>query len=173
MERHHQHCFDHHHRRALGPWFQHRVTLPLANPWTAPCGSWVFFYPRNTRRTRKKILDKDYSKDFYLDFEPVRRSITKPFPKARYSSAFSVEIFVKDYIFSCLSARNLWRKSLIKIWPMARNQSSSEFRRNLDGNKIFNKNPWPKCARVPRFWGGFYFGSPTARHLNKNLKKNL
>ena len=36
-----------------------------------------------------------------------RRSIIKPFPKARYSSAFSVEIFVNDYIFSCLSARNL------------------------------------------------------------------
>ena len=28
-----------------------------------------------------------------------------------------------------------------KIWPMARNQSSSEFIRILDGNKIFNKNP--------------------------------
>ena len=35
------------------------------------------------------------------------RSIIKPSPEARYSSAFSVEIFVKDYIFSCLSARNL------------------------------------------------------------------
>ena len=36
-----------------------------------------------------------------------RRSKINPFPKARNSSAFSVEIFVKDYIFSCLSARNL------------------------------------------------------------------
>ena len=33
------------------------------------------------------------------------RSIINSSPKARYSSAFSVEIFVKDYIFSCLSAR--------------------------------------------------------------------
>ena len=32
---------------------------------------------------------------------------------------------------------NLWRKSLIKIWPMARNNIS--FR--MDENKIFNKNP--------------------------------
>ena len=39
--------------------------------------------------------------------------------------------------------------------------------------RIFNVNPIPKCARVPRFWGGFNWGSPTARHLNKNLKKNL
>ena len=131
MERHHQHCIDHHHRRALGPWFHHRVTLPLVNPWTATCGSWVFFYPRRTRRTRKKILVKDYSRIF-VKMSSRRRSKIKPFPEARYSSAFSVEIFVKDYIFSCLSARNLWRKSLIKIWPMARNQSS-EFRRNLYG----------------------------------------
>ena len=28
-----------------------------------------------------------------------RRSIINPFPEARYSSAFSVEIFVKDYYF--------------------------------------------------------------------------
>ena len=54
--------------------------------------------PRNTRRTRKKILVKDYSKDFYLDFEPVRRSIINSSPEARYSSAFSVEIFVKDFV---------------------------------------------------------------------------
>ena len=99
----------------------------------------VFFYPRNTRRTRRKILVKDYSKDFYLDFEPVRRSIINSSPKARYSSAFSVEIFVKDYIFSCLSARNLWRKSLIKIWPMARNQSS-EFRRSHEKTRILVKD---------------------------------
>ena len=32
--------------------------------------------------------------------------------------------------------------------------------------RIFNENPIPKCARVPRFWEGVYFGSPTARHLN-------
>ena len=30
----------------------------------------------------------------------------------------------------------------------------------------FNENPIPKCARVPRFWEGFNWGSPTARHLN-------
>ena len=140
MERHHQHCFDHHHRRALSPWFHQRVTLPLAKPMNRPV--WfvgVFFYPRSTRRARKKILVKDYSKDFNLDFEPVRRSIINSSPKARYSSAFSVEIFVKDYIFSCLSARNLWRKSLIKIWPMARNQSS-EFRRSHEKTRILVKD---------------------------------
>ena len=27
------------------------------------------------------------------------RSITKPFPKARYSSAFSVEMFVKEFVY--------------------------------------------------------------------------
>ena len=36
-----------------------------------------------------------------------RRSKINPFPEARYSSAFWSRIFVKDYIFSCLSARNL------------------------------------------------------------------
>ena len=67
------------------------------------------FLSSEFRRSHEKtrILVKDYSKDFYLDFEPVRRSIINSSPKARYSSAFSVEIFVKDYIFSCLSARNL------------------------------------------------------------------
>ena len=29
--------------------------------------------------------------------------------------------------------------------------------------RIFNVNPIPKCARVPRFWEGFNWGSPTAR----------
>ena len=53
-------------------------------------------FRRSHEKTR--ILVKDYSKDFYLDFEPVRRSIINSSPKARYSSAFSVEIFVKDYI---------------------------------------------------------------------------
>ena len=41
--------------------------------------------------------------------------------------------------FSCLSARNLWRKSLIKIWPMARNQSS-EFRRSHEKTRILVKD---------------------------------
>ena len=50
--------------------------------------------PRNTRRTR--ILVKDYSKDFYLDFEPVRRSIIKRSYRATYCCAFWYEIFVKD-----------------------------------------------------------------------------
>ena len=54
------------------------------------------FYPRNTRRTRRKILVKDYSKDFYLDFEPVRRSIIKRSYRATYCCAFWYEIFVKD-----------------------------------------------------------------------------
>ena len=58
-------------------------------------------------QTSDFILVKDFVQDSSLDVEPVRRSIIKPSPKARYSSAFSVEIFVKDYIFSCLSARNL------------------------------------------------------------------
>ena len=42
---------------------------------------------------------------------------------------------------------------------MARNQSS-DLRRNLYGNKIFKQNLNRKCARVPRFWGEFYNGSP-------------
>ena len=37
-----------------------------------------------------------------------------------------------DFLGGSLKARNLWRKSLIKIWPTARN-ISSEFRRNLYG----------------------------------------
>ena len=61
--------------------------------------------PRNTRKTR--ILVKDFVQDSSLDVEPVRRSKIKPFPEATYCCAFSVEIFVEDYIFSCLSARNL------------------------------------------------------------------
>ena len=32
--------------------------------------------------------------------------------------------------------------------------------------RIFNENPIPKCARIPRFWEGLNWGSPTARHLN-------
>ena len=50
--------------------------------------------PRNTRRTR--ILVEDYSYDFYLDFEPVRRSIIKRSYRATYCCAFWYEIFVKD-----------------------------------------------------------------------------
>ena len=42
---------------------------------------------------------------------------------------------------------------------MARNNIS--FR--MDENKIFNKNPNRKCATVRCFWGGFNWGSPTAR----------
>ena len=75
----------------------------------------------------------------FVKMSSRRRSKIKLFPEARYSSAFSVEIFVKDYIFSCLSARNLWRKSLIKIWPMARNQSS-EFRRSHEKTRILVKD---------------------------------
>ena len=29
--------------------------------------------------------------------------------------------------------------------------------------RIFNENPKPKCARIPRFSEGFNWGSPTAR----------
>ena len=29
--------------------------------------------------------------------------------------------------------------------------------------RIFNVNPIPKCARIPRFLEGFNWGSPTAR----------
>ena len=29
--------------------------------------------------------------------------------------------------------------------------------------RICNENPIPKCARVPRFWEGFNWGSPTDR----------
>ena len=53
----------------------------------------------------------------------------------------------------------------VKEWPEARNQSS-DLRRNLYGNKIFKKNLNRKYARVPRFWEGVLWGSPTARNLN-------
>ena len=43
--------------------------------------------------------------------------------------------------------------------------------------RIFNVNPIPKCARVPRFWEGFNWGSPTARIFGaaraENKSKNL
>ena len=43
--------------------------------------------------------------------------------------------------------------------------------------RIFNENPIPKCARVPRFWEGFNWGSPTARIFGaaraENKSKNL
>ena len=96
---------------------------------------------------------------------------TIAFNEISVSSVWSVAFF------GSLKARNLWGKSLIKygLWPEINHRiiGSSEFRRNLDGNKIFNKNLWPKCARIPRFWEGFYYGSPTARNLNENLKNNL
>ena len=86
-----------------------------------------FSYPRNTQRTRKKILVEDYSKDFVLDLPigyfchdsaknkfldlfsalaapkiraSMMRSITKRTHKARYSSAFWSEILVKDSLLS-------------------------------------------------------------------------
>ena len=61
--------------------------------------------------------------------------------------------------------------------PWRENKGVCQFKRILDGNKIFNKNPWPKCARIPRFWEGFYYGSPTARIFGaaraENKSKNL
>ena len=57
--------------------------------------------------------------------------------------------------FGCASARNLWRKSLIKLWPAARNNSIQLASINI----VFNYNLWPKCARIPRFWDGFFYGS--------------
>ena len=39
--------------------------------------------------------------------------------------------------------------------------------------RIFNENHIPKCTRIPRFWEGVCYGSPTARHLNENLENNL
>ena len=53
-------------------------------------------FRRSHEKTR--ILVKDYSKDFYLDFEPVRRSIIKRSYRATYCCAFWYEIFVKDFI---------------------------------------------------------------------------
>ena len=90
-----------------------------------------FFLSTEHTEDTETILVEDYSKDFVLDLpigyfchdsaknkfldlfsaltapkiRAVRRSIINLSPIARYSSAFSVEIFVKDYIFSCLSAR--------------------------------------------------------------------
>ena len=57
-------------------------------------------------------------------------------------------------------ARNLWRKSLMKygLWPEI---------------IIFKKISTENALEYLAFGGGFYYGSPTARHLNKNLKKNL
>ena len=42
--------------------------------------------------------------------------------------------------FSCCRKKSL-EEIFNEIWPLARNQSSSEFKRILDGNKIFNQNP--------------------------------
>ena len=70
--------------------------------------------PRNTRRTR--ILVKDYSKDFYLDFEPVRRSIIKRSYRATYCCAFWYEIFVKDFVreIICKSLKYFLRSNILK-----------------------------------------------------------
>ena len=53
------------------------------------------------------------------------------------------------------TARNLWRKSCLRC--CLRQEINH---RNLDGIRrkiiIFNENPDWKCARIPRFWEGFY-----------------
>ena len=43
-----------------------------------------------------------------------RRSKIKPFPEARYSSAFSVEIFVKDFVCCLLNYRLFLAKQHLK-----------------------------------------------------------
>ena len=105
--------------------------------------------------------------------------------------------------FGSLKARNLWRKSLIKIWPTARN-ISSEFRRNLYGwfglrerkkslgeifyemlltqeiiyhsastNIIFKENPDQNALEYLAFGKNFNGDRLTARNLNENLENNL
>ena len=61
---------------------------------------------------------------------------------------------LNGWFFGCASARNLWGKSLIKIWPMARNQSS-DLRRNLYGNKIFKKILTENALEFLAFGEGF------------------
>ena len=62
----------------------------------------------------------------------------------RFFSVFSV--CSVDFLGGGCFARNLWRKSLMKygLWPEI---------------IIFNENPDWKCARIPRFWEGFLWGS--------------
>ena len=76
---------------------------------------------------------------------------------------------LNGYFFGCASARNLWGKSLIKIWPMARNQSS-DLRRNLYGNKIFKKILTENALEYLAFGKGFIGDRiGDARNLNENL----
>ena len=62
----------------------------------------------------------------------------------RLQRNFRVLRVIRGFFLGSLKARNLWGKSLIKygLWPEINHRiiGSSEFRRNLDGNKIFNKN---------------------------------
>ena len=76
-------------------------------------------------------------------------------------------------MFLGVASQEIFWGNLYKIWPMARNQSSSEFKRILDGNKIFKKILDENALEYLAFGGGFYYGSPTARHLNYNLEQNL
>ena len=99
MERHHQHCFDHHHRRDLGPWFHHRVTLPLANPCTAPCGSWVFFlstdHTEDTEKDFRRMIKTTPS-----DFKPQ----TSDFIFALQALQLTVDSFLNSFLrYSCYS----------------------------------------------------------------------
>ena len=95
-----------------------------------------FNVAQKSRKSQKKILFKDYFQDFYLDFEPVRRSIINSSPKARCSSAFSVRIFVKDYIFSCLSARCFgvakteWETRLSLCWVTTKQNIGISWRKS-------------------------------------------
>ena len=66
-----------------------------------------------------------------------------------------------------------WRKSLIKIWPMARNQSS-DLRRNLYGNKIFKKILTENALEYLASGKDFMMDRiGDARNLNENLENNL
>ena len=88
---------------------------------------------------------RDSAKNKFLDLfsaltapkiRAVRRSIINPSPKARCSSAFSVRIFVKDYIFSCLSARCFgvakteWETRLSLCWVTTKQNIGKSWRKS-------------------------------------------
>ena len=59
----------------------------------------------STEHTLSSLLQK---------FEPVRRSIIKPFPEARHSSAFSVKILLKILFAASLNYRLFLAKQHLK-----------------------------------------------------------
>ena len=60
-------------------------------------------FRRSHEKTR--ILVKDYSKDFYLDFEPVRRSIINPSQKRGIRAHFQSRFLLKILFAASLNYR--------------------------------------------------------------------